>query len=98
MMKSESFIYLWKFGWFCCTFWLYQNTNVFVYRMWREIKLLAEAKPVVASMSDVAASGGYYMAMAANTIVAENLTLTGSIGVVTGDLTFVQLSLFHPPH
>ncbi|KAG8387970.1 hypothetical protein BUALT_Bualt02G0076500 [Buddleja alternifolia] len=52
--------------------------------MWREIKLLAASKPVVASMADVAASGGYYMAMAAQTIVAENLTLTGSIGVVTG--------------
>ncbi|EOY22207.1 Signal peptide peptidase isoform 2, partial [Theobroma cacao] len=51
--------------------------------MWREIRLLAESKPVIASMSDVAASGGYYMAMAAGTIVAENLTLTGSIGVVT---------------
>lgn len=54
--------------------------------MWREIRLLAASKPVVASMSDVAASGGYYMAMAAGTIVAENLTLTGSIGVVTGKL------------
>lgn len=54
--------------------------------MWREIKLLAAEKPVVASMSDVAASGGYYMAMAAGTIVAESLTLTGSIGVVTGQL------------
>nr|POF12139.1 serine protease sppa, chloroplastic [Quercus suber] len=52
--------------------------------MWREIKLLAASKPVIASMSDVAASGGYYMAMAAGTIVAENLTFTGSIGVVTG--------------
>lgn len=51
--------------------------------MWREIKLLAEKKPVVASMADVAASGGYYMAMAAGVIVAESLTLTGSIGVVT---------------
>ncbi|CAG7904555.1 unnamed protein product [Brassica rapa] len=59
--------------------------------MWREIKLLAEAKPVVASMSDVAASGGYYMAMAANTIVAENLTLTGSIGVVTARFTLAKL-------
>jgi ClpP class serine protease len=53
-------------------------------RMWREIRLLANSKPVVASMSDVAASGGYYMAMAAPVIVAEKLTLTGSIGVVTG--------------
>lgn len=52
--------------------------------MWREIRLLANSKPVVASMSDVAASGGYYMAMAAPVIVAEKLTLTGSIGVVTG--------------
>ncbi|GJN22137.1 hypothetical protein PR202_gb09675 [Eleusine coracana subsp. coracana] len=51
--------------------------------MWREIRLLANSKPVVASMSDVAASGGYYMAMAAPVIVAEKLTLTGSIGVVT---------------
>jgi protease IV len=52
--------------------------------MWREIRLLAESKPVIASMSDLAASGGYYMAMAAPVIVAEKLTLTGSIGVVTG--------------
>jgi len=55
-----------------------------VYRMWREIRLLAAKKPVIASMSDVAASGGYYMAMGAGAIVAESLTLTGSIGVVTG--------------
>lgn len=54
-------------------------------RMWREIRLLAAEKPVIASMGDVAASGGYYMAMGAGTIVAENLTLTGSIGVVTGE-------------
>jgi protease-4 len=51
--------------------------------MWREIRLLAASKPVIASMSDVAASGGYYMAMATDAIVAESLTLTGSIGVVT---------------
>ena len=37
------------------------------------------------------ASGGYYMAMAADTIVAENLTLTGSIGVVTGEFGCSQL-------
>lgn len=55
-------------------------------RMWREIRLLASSKPVIASMADVAASGGYYMAMAADIIVSENLTLTGSIGVVTGEL------------
>ncbi|KAJ6411479.1 hypothetical protein OIU84_008117 [Salix udensis] len=59
--------------------------------MWREIRLLAQSKPVIASMSDVAASGGYYMAMAADTIVAENLTLTGSIGVVTGKFSLGKL-------
>ncbi|KAF5202547.1 Serine protease sppa protein [Thalictrum thalictroides] len=59
--------------------------------MWREIKLLAASKPVIASMSDVAASGGYYMAMAAGCIVAESLTLTGSIGVVTGKFNLGKL-------
>jgi len=53
--------------------------------MWREIRLLAASKPVIASMADVAASGGYYMAMGTDAIVAESLTLTGSIGVVTGN-------------
>ena len=52
--------------------------------MWNEIRELAKLKPVVASMVDVAASGGYYMSMACDRIVAEPLTLTGSIGVVTG--------------
>lgn len=60
--------------------------------MWREIRLLAASKPVVASMSDVAASGGYYMAMGAGAIVAESLTLTGSIGVVIGETLFVFFS------
>ena len=50
--------------------------------IWREIMLTREQKPVVASMSDVAASGGYYIAMPAHAIVAEPATLTGSIGVV----------------
>jgi protease-4 len=50
--------------------------------IWRAVKQLREKKPVVASMGDSAASGGYYAAMAANTIVAEPTTLTGSIGVV----------------
>lgn len=49
--------------------------------MWREIKLAAEKKPVIASMSDLAASGGYYMAMACDTIVASPTTITGSIGI-----------------
>ncbi|XP_020226977.1 serine protease SPPA, chloroplastic [Cajanus cajan] len=59
--------------------------------MWREIRLLAASKPVIASMSDVAASGGYYMAMGAGAIVAESLTLTGSIGVVTGKFNLGKL-------
>lgn len=50
----------------------------------REVELLAEEKPVIASMSDLAASGGYYIAAKADRIVAEEATLTGSIGVVTG--------------
>ncbi len=49
--------------------------------MWRELKLAAEKKPVIASMSDYAASGGYYLAMACDTILAQPNTITGSIGV-----------------
>ncbi|DBA80897.1 hypothetical protein WJX77_008755 [Trebouxia sp. C0004] len=59
--------------------------------MWREIRQLAAKKPVVASMGDVAASGGYYMAMGASKIVAEPLTITGSIGVVTGKFNLEEL-------
>ena len=51
--------------------------------MWREIRQLSKFKPVVASMVDVAASGGYYISMACDKIVAEEFTVTGSIGVVT---------------
>ena len=49
--------------------------------IWREVVLTAEEKPVVASMSDYAASGGYYIAMAADSIIAQPTTLTGSIGI-----------------
>jgi len=49
--------------------------------IWREVKLAAKAKPVVASMGDVAASGGYYIACAADTIMADRTTITGSIGI-----------------
>jgi protease-4 len=52
--------------------------------IWREMMLTRDVKPVIVSMGDVAASGGYYMAAPATTIVAEPGTLTGSIGVVTG--------------
>jgi protease-4 len=50
--------------------------------IWREMVLTKNQKPLVASMSDVAASGGYYISMPAHAIVAEPSTLTGSIGVV----------------
>ncbi len=49
--------------------------------IWREVMLAKKVKPVIASMGDVAASGGYYIAMAADTIVAHPNTITGSIGV-----------------
>ena len=49
--------------------------------MWREIVLASEEKPVIASMGDYAASGGYYLAMACDTIVTQPNTITGSIGV-----------------
>lgn len=49
--------------------------------MWREVTLAAEKKPVIASMSDYAASGGYYLAMGCDTIVAQPHTITGSIGI-----------------
>ncbi len=49
--------------------------------IWREVKLTAEKKPVIASMGNVAASGGYYIAMGCDTIVAQPNTITGSIGI-----------------
>ena len=52
--------------------------------MWREMKLASQAKPVIVSMGDVAASGGYYLAMGGTGIVAQPGTITGSIGVFSG--------------
>ncbi|MEX2371078.1 MAG: signal peptide peptidase SppA [Bacteroidales bacterium] len=49
--------------------------------IYREVKLASEVKPVVASLGDVAASGGYYIVCPADTIVASETTITGSIGV-----------------
>jgi protease-4 len=49
--------------------------------MWREIQLTKKVKPIIASMSDYAASGGYYLAMGCDTIVAQPHTITGSIGI-----------------
>ena len=52
--------------------------------MWREVVLARAVKPVIASMSDLAASGGYYIAAPAHAIVAQPGTLTGSIGAFGG--------------
>ena len=49
--------------------------------IWREVVLLKESKPVVVSMGDYAASGGYYISAPADYIFSDRLTLTGSIGV-----------------
>ena len=60
--------------------------------IWREVcRVRAAGKPVVASMGSVAASGGYYVAMAAEVIVANPATITGSIGVITGKLVAREL-------
>ena len=50
-------------------------------QIWREVILLKEKKPVIVSMGDYAASGGYYISCAADYIVADPTTLTGSIGI-----------------
>ena len=49
--------------------------------IWREMMLAKDKKPVIASMGDYAASGGYYISMAADKVVAEPNTITGSIGI-----------------
>jgi protease IV len=49
--------------------------------IWREIELTKKVKPVIASMSDYATSGGYYLSMGCDTIVAQPHTITGSIGI-----------------
>jgi protease-4 len=60
--------------------------------IWREVKRVQESgKPVVASMGSVAASGGYYVSMSADAIVANPSTITGSIGVISGKLVVRDL-------
>jgi protease-4 len=57
--------------------------------IWRELALMRDARPrrpLIVSMSDLAASGGYYIAMAGDVLVAQPATLTGSIGVYTGKM------------
>lgn len=50
-------------------------------QIWHEVTLLKEKKPVIVSMGDYAASGGYYISCAADYILAQPTTLTGSIGI-----------------
>jgi protease IV len=60
--------------------------------IWREVVFARErGKPVIVSMGNVAGSGGYYVAAAADKIVAEPATLTGSIGVLAGKLVVADL-------
>ncbi|MFI7449130.1 signal peptide peptidase SppA [Nonomuraea sp. NPDC049714] len=59
--------------------------------VWREVVLTRKVKPVIVSMGDLAASGGYFVAMAADMIVAQPGTLTGSIGVFGGKPVLSQL-------
>lgn len=52
--------------------------------IWHKISEVKKSKPIVVSMSDVAASGGYYISMGADEVIAQEGTLTGSIGVIGG--------------
>ncbi len=54
------------------------------HRMWQEVMRLRKVKPVVVSMGNLAASGGYYVACAGHRVYAEPATFTGSIGIFTG--------------
>jgi protease-4 len=54
--------------------------------IWRALMLAREEKPLVVSMGDLAASGGYYIAMPGHAIVAQPGTLTGSIGIFSGKM------------
>ncbi|MFI9592142.1 signal peptide peptidase SppA [Nonomuraea sp. NPDC052265] len=59
--------------------------------VWREVTLTRRVKPVIVSMGDLAASGGYFVAMGADVIVAQPGTLTGSIGVYGGKPVMTDL-------
>jgi protease-4 len=59
--------------------------------IWREVERARKKKPVVASMGDMAASGGYYVAMGTHEIVAQPGTITGSIGVFGGKFSLKGL-------
>jgi len=59
--------------------------------IWREVSRARDRKPVIVSMGDAAASGGYYVSMNADLIVAQPSTITGSIGVFSGKLSMKGL-------
>lgn len=59
--------------------------------IWRSLCALREKKPVIVSMGDYAASGGYYIAMAGDEVLTEPATLTGSIGVIVGKMSLKGL-------
>ena len=59
--------------------------------VWQELRRLRRQKPIIVSMGDVAASGGYYLACAGDAIVAGPATITGSIGVFGGKLNLLGL-------
>jgi protease-4 len=59
--------------------------------LWRAVRALRREKPVVASVGEMAASGGYYIASAADCVIAERSSLTGSIGVIGGKLDVSRL-------
>ncbi len=55
--------------------------------IWRQIQRIAQKKPVLAYLGDSAASGGYYVSVAANHIMAQSATITGSIGVISAHIS-----------
>lgn len=61
-------------------------------RMWHAVRRVAARKPVIASIGDVAASGGYYVASAASEILAHEASIVGSIGVIGGKVSFGGLA------
>lgn len=61
-------------------------------RMWHAVRRVKANKPVVVSIGDMAASGGYYIASAATTVLASDISLVGSIGVVGGKVEFSDLA------
>jgi protease-4 len=60
-------------------------------QIWHAVTEAQKEKPVIASISDVGASGGYYIALGADTILAQNLSLIGSIGVYAGKFSLKNL-------